>query len=92
MDEFSIYLEESAKHEGKKRGVYLSNSRNRILVYAGIHLNWLDDFFANVNIKLEKLSVFVNGFEDLIYCEFHFIYGLIRGCNYSSCDEKGGCE
>lgn len=55
--EFDEYLSELAKHEKEKYGKYMEDPRKAILVHAGIALNWLGDFFANENIKWEKLTV-----------------------------------
>ena len=54
MDKFKKYLEQLANHEDKKPDFYLRNSRTRILVNAGIRLNWLGDFFANPEIKWKE--------------------------------------
>ncbi len=54
MDKFEHYLEKLADHEEKKSKFYLSDSRARILVNAGIRLNWLGDFLANPEIKWEE--------------------------------------
>lgn len=60
MREFEKYLKGLANHEENKSEDYLSDPRNKILVNAGIHLNWLGDFFANSNIKWEKRVISID--------------------------------
>ena len=59
MEEFKNYLKRLADHEEEKAREYLNDPRNKILVYAGVHLNWLGDFFANPEIVWEKRKVSV---------------------------------
>jgi hypothetical protein len=59
MNEFETYLEKLADHE-KKKCKALMSSRERILVYAGIRLNWLGDLLANPDIRYDKKDVPVN--------------------------------
>ncbi len=54
MDKFEKYLKKLADHEDKKSKAYLKDPRARILVNAGIRLNWLGDFLANPKIKWEE--------------------------------------
>ncbi|OQX51523.1 hypothetical protein B5M47_00225 [candidate division CPR3 bacterium 4484_211] len=54
MDKFEYYLKKLADHEDEKSKPYLSGPRARILVNAGIRLNWLGDFLANPEIKWEE--------------------------------------
>jgi len=51
MDKFKQHLEKLADHEDKKSKPYLSDPRARILVDAGIRLNWLGDFLANLKLS-----------------------------------------
>jgi len=54
MDKFQQYLEELADHEDEKSRSYLTDPRARILVNAGIRLNWIGDFLGNPEIKWEE--------------------------------------
>lgn len=59
MDDFEKYLEDLAKHEDKKSKSFL-DPRKRILVNAGIRLNWIGDFLANPNIKYKRKDISIN--------------------------------
>lgn len=61
---FETYLKELASHEREKYEKYLSDPRNIILVYSGVALNWLGDFFANPDIKWVERTVKV---EDCLF-------------------------
>lgn len=52
MTKFEKYIISLAKNEERKANHFLINGpRDRILVNAGIALNWIGDFFANPKIK-----------------------------------------
>jgi hypothetical protein len=59
MNDFEKYIEELANHEDGKSKSFL-DPRERILVNAGIRLNWIGDFLANPNIKYKKTEVSIN--------------------------------
>ncbi|MBU4369792.1 hypothetical protein KKG58_03480 [Patescibacteria group bacterium] len=59
MNDFEKYIRELAAHEDKKNKFFL-NPRKRILVNAGIHLNWIGDFLANPSIKYKKVKILIN--------------------------------
>ncbi|OQX71550.1 hypothetical protein B6D52_00980 [Candidatus Parcubacteria bacterium 4484_255] len=54
MNRFAQYLKQLAEHEEERVKSYLNDPRAKILVNAGISLNWLGDFFANPEIKWEE--------------------------------------
>ena len=54
---FEKFLKEFAEHEEKKVSYIFQEPRNKILVCAGMHLNWMGDFFANLKIKWELKEV-----------------------------------
>lgn len=54
MDDFEQYLESLSQNEEKKSTL---NSREKILVYSGVHLNWMGDFLANPNINYTKKQI-----------------------------------
>lgn len=54
MDKFKRYLQDLAVHEDEKSKKNLQEPRKKILVNAGIRLNWLGDYFANPKIKWEE--------------------------------------
>jgi hypothetical protein len=56
MTEFDTYLESLADHEDEKSRSLL-DPRGRILVNAGVRLNWIGDFVANEKIGYEKAVV-----------------------------------
>lgn len=56
MTQFEAYLEVLAEHEDEKSRSLL-DPRDRILVNAGVRLNWIGDFVANKKIKYKKMSV-----------------------------------
>lgn len=56
MNDFETYLEELADHEEEK-GQSSLDPRQRILVNAGIRLNWMGDFLANPKIQYKKVEV-----------------------------------
>ena len=55
-NEFESYLEALAGHETSKAESLL-DARGRILVSAGVRLNWMGDFLANPSIEYEKKEV-----------------------------------
>lgn len=57
--EIDIYIKKLANTEEKKSESYKHDSRHRISVHSGVLLNWLGDYFANPNIKWEKVSLSV---------------------------------
>ncbi len=59
MNDFEKYIEGLADHEDEKSKSFL-DPRKRILVNAGIRLNWIGDFLANPNIKYQKTEVPIN--------------------------------
>lgn len=59
MNDFEKYIEDLADHEDEKSKSFL-DPRKRILVNAGIRLNWIGDFLANPNIKYKKTEVSIN--------------------------------
>lgn len=59
MTKFEKYIENLASHEDKK-GKSLINARERILVNAGIRLNWIGDYIANPKIKYRKIDISVD--------------------------------
>lgn len=63
MDEFQTYLNELADYEQQKSTEYLADPRHKILVNAGIHLNWLGDYLANPAITWSKQTLPVNQIE-----------------------------
>lgn len=50
--EFEKYIKRLAEHEIEKSKL---GPREKILVYAGVHLNWIGDYLANPKIKYRKL-------------------------------------
>ena len=56
MNDFEKYIQDLANHEDEKSKSFL-DPRKRILVNAGIRLNWIGDFLANPKIKYEKKEV-----------------------------------
>lgn len=54
---FEKYLRELAKHEDGKTLELQPGPRERILVNAGVRLNWIGDFLANPKIKFKKISI-----------------------------------
>lgn len=56
MTSFEKYLKGLAEHEDGKRVSQL-DSRGRILVNAGVGLNWICDYVANPKIKYKKSKV-----------------------------------
>ena len=63
MDDFERYLEKLAGYEEEKAKEVLKSPRDKILVYAGVHLNWLGDFLGNPDIKWVKKKISVNNIE-----------------------------
>jgi hypothetical protein len=59
MKKFEKYIEVLATHEDKKSKSFL-DSRGKILVNAGIRLNWIGDFISNPKIKYKLTSIPVN--------------------------------
>jgi hypothetical protein len=59
MNDFEKYIIDLANHEDEKSKSFL-DPRKRILVNAGIRLNWIGDFLANPNIKYKKTKVLIN--------------------------------
>lgn len=59
MDEFNSYLQDLASHESFKTNTTL-DSRQKILVNAGVQLNWMGDFLANPKIEYQRLEVPLN--------------------------------
>jgi hypothetical protein len=59
MNDFEKYIESLADHEDEKSKSLL-DPRGRILVNAGIRLNWIGDFLANEKIKYKKTEVPIN--------------------------------
>ncbi len=59
MQDFDHYLQELADHEDEK-GRSLIDARGRILVNAGIRLNWIGDAVANPEIRYESQDVSVD--------------------------------
>ncbi len=59
MDDFEKYIKNLADHEDEKSKSFL-DSRKRILVNAGIRLNWIGDFIANPKIKYKKVKISVD--------------------------------
>ncbi|MFH1089579.1 MAG: hypothetical protein V1716_04100 [Candidatus Uhrbacteria bacterium] len=59
MTKFEKYIEVLASHEDTKSESFL-DSRGRILVNAGIRLNWIGDFISNPQIKYKLKSVPIN--------------------------------
>ena len=57
MNKFEQYLKQFADHEDEKSKPLLRDPRARILVNAGIRLNWHGDFFANSEIKWQELEL-----------------------------------
>jgi len=58
MNDFEKYIENLADHEDDKSKSFL-DPRTRILVNAGIRLNWIGDFLANPNIRYKKIEVVI---------------------------------
>ncbi len=56
MSKFEKYIKDLSNHEVKRTEKFLT-PRNKILVYAGINLNWLGDYLANPNIKYKKVVI-----------------------------------
>lgn len=56
MTKFEKYIENLANHEDNKSKSFL-DSRGRILVNAGIRLNWIGDYIANPKIKYKKINI-----------------------------------
>lgn len=56
MNDFEKYIKDLADHEDEKSKSFL-DPRGRILINAGIRLNWIGDFLANSNIKFKKREV-----------------------------------
>jgi hypothetical protein len=54
MINFDDYLLSLAKHEEEKTNQFLTDPRGKILVHAGVRLNWMGDFFANPELKWSK--------------------------------------
>lgn len=56
---FEKFLKDFADHEEQKTAYIFKEPRNKILVCAGMHLNWMGDFFANPKIKwkLKEIDV-----------------------------------
>ncbi|MFA4831621.1 MAG: hypothetical protein WC618_05685 [Patescibacteria group bacterium] len=59
MNKFEKYIKNLADHEAEKSKSFL-NSRMKILVHAGIRLNWLGDYLANPKIKFRRSKVAVD--------------------------------
>lgn len=59
MNDFEKFINTLADHEDEKSKSFL-DSRKRILVNAGIRLNWIGDFLANPNIEYKKIDVPIN--------------------------------
>ena len=59
MTEFEKYIKDLAAHEERKSKPFL-NPRMRILVNAGIRLNWIGDYLANPKIRFRKIKVAVD--------------------------------
>lgn len=59
MSEFQIYLKKLANHCEKKQKFHLDDPRKKILVFSGVGLNWLGDYFANPKItwQIKKIPV-----------------------------------
>lgn len=57
MNEFEKYLEKLAKHEGIKTDKIVRNPREKLIVNAGIRLNWIGDFLGNDKIKWRKTEL-----------------------------------
>ncbi len=57
MNELEEYIRDLADHSEEKNNNYLSSPRNKILVHAGIALNWLGDYFANPGIIWKKRTL-----------------------------------
>lgn len=59
MNKFEKYIESLAVAEDKKSKALL-DSRGRVLVNAGIQLNWIGDFISNSKIKYKLIKVPIN--------------------------------
>lgn len=57
MGEFEEYLEQLADRQEAKSKAWKDDARHRILVHAGVGLNWIGDFLGNSKIKWEKISL-----------------------------------
>lgn len=56
MNNFDKYIEKLADHEDRKYKS-INDPRKRILVDAGIGLNWLGDYLSNPNIEYKKINL-----------------------------------
>lgn len=59
MNDFEKYIQDLADHEDEKSKSSF-DPRKKILVNAGIRLNWIGDFLANPNIEYRKIGVPIN--------------------------------
>jgi hypothetical protein len=57
MNTFEDYLEKLAEHEVETAFERLPDPRDRILVAAGVKLNWLGDYFGNDKIRWELQNI-----------------------------------
>lgn len=57
MKNFNNYLQRLAAHEEKKAKSRLTSSREKLLVWAGVLLNWLGDYLANPEIQWEGMEL-----------------------------------
>lgn len=54
MDKFEEYLKNLAKHEEKKTSSIIKDPRKKIIIHAGVRLNWIGDFIGNKKIKWKE--------------------------------------
>ena len=57
MSDFDTYLSQLALHEAEKS---ILDARQKILVYAWVHLNWMGDMIANPHTQFEKREIPTN--------------------------------
>lgn len=54
MDKFEKYLKNLARHEEEKTNNIIKDPRKKIIIHAGVRLNWIGDFIGNKKIKWKK--------------------------------------
>lgn len=63
MEKFEEYLQNIADHEEEKAKDYLADPRQKILIFSGVHLNWLGDFVANPKLTWEETELPIKSFK-----------------------------
>ncbi|MFA4817416.1 MAG: hypothetical protein WC608_01665 [Parcubacteria group bacterium] len=57
MDKFEKYLKNLARHEEEKTDNIIKDPRKKIIMHAGVRLNWIVDFIGNKKITWKKTEV-----------------------------------